>query len=50
MPLYTSDVTINRMAGSIGWFMTNNVMMKVEYVNQEYKDFLPTDIRSGGKV
>jgi hypothetical protein len=49
MPLNTNDVTINRMAGSIGWFMTNNIMMKVEYVNQEYKDFLATDIRSGGK-
>lgn len=49
MPSYTNDVTINRMVGSIGWFMTNNIMMKVEYVNQEYKDFLATDIRSGGK-
>jgi hypothetical protein len=49
LPLYTNDVTINRMAGSIGWFMTDNIMMKVEYVNQEYKNFVATDIRSGGK-
>ena len=44
-----NDITVNRMAGSIGWFMTRNVMAKIVYVNQEYKKFLPTDIRSGGK-
>lgn len=44
-----NDITINRMAGSFGWFMTKNVMAKIVYVNQEYKNFLPTDIRSGGK-
>lgn len=44
-----NDVSLNRFAGSIGWFMTKNVMAKIEYVNQDYNDFLPTDIRSGGK-
>jgi hypothetical protein len=44
-----NDVTVNRMVGSFGWFMTKNVMAKIVYVNQEYKNFLPTDIRSGGK-
>lgn len=42
------DVTINRMAFSAGWFVTDNVMAKLEYVNQDYKDFLNTDIRNGG--
>jgi len=44
-----NDVTVNRMVGSFGWFMTKNVMAKIVYTNQEYKNFLPTDIRSGGK-
>ena len=49
LPLTPNDITINRMVGSIGWFMTKNIMMKAEYVSQEYKDFELTDIRSGGK-
>lgn len=40
------DVTINRIAFSAGWFITKNVMAKVEYVNQDYKNFLYNDIRS----
>ncbi len=43
------DVTINRVVGSLGWFVTKNVVMKAEYVNQQYKNFALTDIRSGGK-
>jgi hypothetical protein len=49
LPFNTNDVTINRMAGSLGCFITKNVMLKAEYVNQEYKNFATTDIRSGGK-
>lgn len=41
------DVTINRLAFSAGWFVTKNVMAKVEYVNQDYKGFTYKDIRSG---
>lgn len=40
------EVTINRLAFSAGWFVTKNVMAKVEYVNQDYKNFLYNDIRS----
>jgi hypothetical protein len=40
------DVTINRLAFSAGWFITKNVMAKVEYVTQDYKNFLYNDIRS----
>ena len=49
LPVLLTDVTIDRIAGSIGWFLTPNVMMKAEYVMQEYKDFPSNDIRSGGK-
>jgi len=45
----TDDVTVNRAAFSAGWFLTRNVMLKGEYVNQEYKNFPATDIRNGGK-
>lgn len=43
------DVKINREAGSLGWFMTKNIMMKAEYVNQEYLDYPNTNILNGGK-
>jgi hypothetical protein len=43
------EVTINRMVGSLGWFITPSIMMKLEYVTQDYNDFLPNDIRNGGK-
>ncbi|MDH7912884.1 hypothetical protein [Winogradskyella sp. SYSU M77433] len=33
------DININRFQLGGGWFMTKNVLMKVEYVNQQYKDF-----------
>lgn len=43
------DVTVTREALSGGWFLTPNLLTKVEYVNQEYDGFAATDIRSGGK-
>ena len=43
------EVTINRLAFSAGWFVTKNVMAKVEYVKQDYKGFLYNDIRRNGK-
>ena len=33
------EVTISRMQLGGGWFVTKNVLAKLEYVNQEYKDF-----------
>ncbi|MDI9366097.1 MAG: hypothetical protein QM541_14155 [Flavobacterium sp.] len=45
----TQDVTVNRFAVAGGWFITKNVMMKAEYVTQQYKDFAVTDYRNGGK-
>nr|WP_315165139.1 hypothetical protein [uncultured Flavobacterium sp.] len=32
-------VTVNRFESSIGWFMTENIVAKLDYVNQNYKDY-----------
>lgn len=45
----TQDVTVNRFAVAGGWFLTKNVLLKAEYVTQQYKDFAVTDYRNGGK-
>ena len=45
----TSDVKIDRTALAAGWFVTKNVLMKSEYVIQNYKNFPAADYRSGGK-
>jgi len=44
-----NDITINREVASAGWFMTRNIMLKAEYVNQEYLNYAPTNILNGGK-
>jgi hypothetical protein len=46
---YTSNVTVNREAGSLGWFLTKNIMMKLEYVNQEYLNYPTNNILNGGQ-
>ncbi|MEH0155093.1 hypothetical protein V6R21_13185 [Limibacter armeniacum] len=43
------EVTINRYQIGAGWFLTNNILAKVEYVNQEYKDFAENNILYGGR-
>jgi hypothetical protein len=43
------DVTVKRSQVGGGWFLTPNVLTKVEFVNQTYQDFPTTDIRNGGK-
>lgn len=45
----TNNVKVDRSALAAGWFVTKNVLMKGEYVIQNYKDFVNTDYRSGGK-
>lgn len=45
----TGDVKVNRFAIAGGWFLTKNVLLKAEYVNQQYKDFPVADYRNGGK-
>ncbi|MEQ1624161.1 MAG: hypothetical protein ABL870_05675 [Sediminibacterium sp.] len=46
---YTNDVKVDRTAFAAGWFMTKNVLLKAEIVNQKYTDFVNTDYRAGGK-
>ncbi len=43
------DVSVNRFQLGAGWFLTPQMVMKLEYVNQQYKDFPMTDIRRDGK-
>ena len=31
-------VTVNRVESSIGWFMTKNILAKLDYVSQDYKN------------
>ena len=45
----TSDVSVDRYNVGGGWFLTPNVVLKGEWVNQKYNDFPITDIRNGGK-
>jgi hypothetical protein len=49
MPGQTTDIKINRSAFAAGWFLTRNVELKAEIVNQQYKNFLSTNILYGGK-
>jgi hypothetical protein len=34
-----NTVTVNRLETGLGWFMTKNILTKVVYVDQNYKDF-----------
>jgi hypothetical protein len=43
------DQTVNRYQLGGGWFVTPNILAKLEYVNQKYLDFPGTDIRNGGR-
>jgi hypothetical protein len=45
----TSDVRIDRSQVGGGWFVTPAVLAKVEYVNQQYKDYPVTSIYNGGQ-
>ncbi len=44
-----ADVKIDRVAVTGGWFVTKNIMAKIEYVKQNYKGFPSSDIRNGGE-
>ena len=43
------NVSVNRVAVSAGWYVISNVLAKVEYVSQQYKNFPTYDLRNGGK-
>ncbi len=44
-----NEVEVNRVAVGAGWFLTKNILLKGEYVNQQYKDFPTVDYRAGGE-
>ena len=48
MPAWTDNVKVDRLALAAGFFVTKNMLMKGEYVIQNYKDFPVTDYRNGG--
>ena len=43
------DIKVDRFAAAGGWFVTKNVLMKAEYVIQNYYSFPASDYRSSGK-
>jgi len=45
----TTEQSISRIAVAGGWFVTDNVMIKAEYVTQSYKDYPKKNIFSEGK-
>lgn len=47
--VYTEDMKIDRTAFAAGWFVTKNVMVKGEYVKQQFKNAPAADFRNGGK-
>ncbi len=40
------DINVSRYQIAAGWFPTENLLLKLEYVNQDYADFKTSDIRS----
>jgi hypothetical protein len=44
-----NPVTISRYELAAGWFLNNNIMAKVAYINQEYKDYPSSSIFREGK-
>lgn len=44
---YNNDISVNRTQLSLGWYTTKNLLVKLEYVNQVYNDFVDTDYRNG---
>ena len=44
-----SDVSIDRFQLAAGWFMTKNILMKAEYVVQNYNDYPVADMHNEAK-
>ena len=45
----TNDIDVTRFNLGGGWFMTRNILAKLEYVNQKYNGYPTTSILNGGK-
>jgi hypothetical protein len=46
---FTSDVEANRWQFGAGLFLTTGLLLKAEYVNQEFKGYPVSNIRNGGQ-
>ncbi|MGZ8377127.1 MAG: hypothetical protein ACXWZS_13245 [Gemmatirosa sp.] len=46
---FANDVSIDRTQFGGGWFINQLILLKAEWVNQQYSDFPTSDIRNGGK-
>lgn len=44
----TSKQTVDRIAVGAGWFLTKNILLKGEYVTQDYKGYPTTNLLNGG--
>ncbi|HYJ79215.1 MAG TPA: hypothetical protein VEW03_06425 [Longimicrobiaceae bacterium] len=49
LPGTTDDVSSDRWQLAAGWYVTDNIMLKGEYVTQRYHDYLPTNRMYGGR-
>jgi hypothetical protein len=49
IPKLSADQQVQRYQLGGGWFVTPNVLAKLEWVNQKYLDFPTNDIRHGGQ-
>jgi hypothetical protein len=47
---YTNDVGLQRNAFAAGWYVTPVLLLKGEYMKQDYYRFPARDIRNGGKI
>ncbi|MBL0099056.1 MAG: hypothetical protein IPP49_02570 [Saprospiraceae bacterium] len=43
---YTTDVDVTRLTFAGGWFPTKNLLLKGEYVTQDFEGFKGNDIRN----
>jgi hypothetical protein len=43
------DVSVDRFNFGAGWFMTKNILAKLEYVTQSYTDYPVIDIHNDAK-
>ncbi len=46
---FANEISIDRVALAAGWFPTRNLLLKGEYVTQNYHDFPTTDYRNEAK-
>ncbi len=46
---FSDEIKIDRLAFAAGWFPSKNLLLKGEYVVQNYNDFPTTDYRNEGK-